>query len=107
MLENIGPSSSRVILEVLRTGKSAIVEQAVGESGQAAEIDRAAAIGAAHRNRDMLGAGGRRGEIPFAEHAQPPAVIAAAIGARRTAMRTDREKHASAAAQQLVGDLRA
>jgi putative hydrolase len=33
-IPNIGPSSSKVILEILRTGSSAIVEQAISESGQ-------------------------------------------------------------------------
>jgi histidinol phosphatase-like PHP family hydrolase len=39
-IPNIGPSSSRVILEVLQTGTSATIEQAIGESGQAEDIGR-------------------------------------------------------------------
>lgn len=39
-IPNIGPSSSRVILEVLRTGKSDIVEQAVAGSEQLLEVER-------------------------------------------------------------------
>jgi putative hydrolase len=39
-IPNIGPSSARVILEVLRTGSSAIVEHAVGESGKTGEVER-------------------------------------------------------------------
>src|SRR5262245_24146501 len=37
-IPNIGPSSTKVILEVLRTGTSAIVEQAVNASRKADEI---------------------------------------------------------------------
>ncbi len=37
-IPNIGPSSTRVILEVLQTGSSSIVERAIAESGQTAEI---------------------------------------------------------------------
>jgi histidinol phosphatase-like PHP family hydrolase len=36
----VGPSSSRIAFEVLRTGESASVEQAVAESGRAEEIRR-------------------------------------------------------------------
>src|SRR4051812_12207586 len=39
-IPNIGPSSTRVILEVLQTGTSAIVEKAIAESGQTSDIDR-------------------------------------------------------------------
>jgi len=39
-IPNVGPASTRVILEVLRTGSSAIVERAVAESGQATDIER-------------------------------------------------------------------
>ena len=38
-MPNIGPSSSRVILEVLRTGKSDIVEQAVASSGRTVDVE--------------------------------------------------------------------
>jgi histidinol phosphatase-like PHP family hydrolase len=38
-IPNIGPSSTRVILEVLRTGSSPIVERAVGASGKTAEVE--------------------------------------------------------------------
>jgi putative hydrolase len=38
-IPNIGPSSSRVILEVLRTGSSPIVERAVEESGKGGEVE--------------------------------------------------------------------
>src|SRR5579862_4688524 len=36
----VGPSSSRVILEVLQTGASATVERAIAESGKAGEIEK-------------------------------------------------------------------
>jgi len=39
-IPNIGPSSSRVILEVLRTGTSETVEQAIAGSGQKSDIER-------------------------------------------------------------------
>ena len=39
-IAGIGPASSRVILEVIETGGSSIVEQAVDHSGQRADIDR-------------------------------------------------------------------
>ena len=39
-IPNIGPASTRVILEVLRTGASDIVAKAVAESGRASEVER-------------------------------------------------------------------
>ena len=39
-IPNVGPSSTRIILEVLRTGTSATVEQAIAESGQVADVER-------------------------------------------------------------------
>ena len=39
-IPNIGPSSSRVILEVLQTGTSPTVEQAIAGSGQKGDIER-------------------------------------------------------------------
>ena len=38
-IPNVGPSSTRVILEVLRTGHSAIVDRAVEEAGKTAEVE--------------------------------------------------------------------
>ena len=40
-IPNVGPSSTRVILEVLRTGSSPTVEQAIAESGKTSDIDKA------------------------------------------------------------------
>ena len=37
-LPNVGPSSTRVIVEVLQTGTSATVERAIADSGQASDI---------------------------------------------------------------------
>jgi len=37
---NIGPSSTRIILEVLRTGTSATIEEAIATSGQKSDIER-------------------------------------------------------------------
>src|SRR6478736_7323884 len=38
-IPNIGPSSTRVIVEVLQTGTSATVERAIADSGEAGNID--------------------------------------------------------------------
>ena len=39
-IPNIGPSSTRIILEVLRTGRSALVDEAVAASPQSAQVER-------------------------------------------------------------------
>ena len=39
-IPNIGPSSTRIILEVLRTGSSPTIERAIAESGQAGDVER-------------------------------------------------------------------
>src|SRR5436305_5422639 len=39
-IPNIGPSSTRVILQVLQTGSSPTVERAIAESGQTDDIER-------------------------------------------------------------------
>lgn len=39
-IPNIGPSSSRVILEVLQTGTSATVERAIAETGKGSDVER-------------------------------------------------------------------
>jgi histidinol phosphatase-like PHP family hydrolase len=39
-IPNIGPSSTRVILEILQTGTSPTVEAAIAESGQSSDIER-------------------------------------------------------------------
>ena len=39
-IPNVGPSSTRIILEVLKTGTSATIEEAIAGSGQKAEIER-------------------------------------------------------------------
>src|SRR5512138_967558 len=39
-IPNIGPSSSRVIIEVLQTGTSATVERAIADSGKGEDIER-------------------------------------------------------------------
>jgi histidinol phosphatase-like PHP family hydrolase len=39
-IPNIGPSSTRVILEVLQTGTSATVERAIADSGKGSDIER-------------------------------------------------------------------
>jgi putative hydrolase len=64
-IPNIGPSSTRVILEVLQTGTSPTVERAITESGQTGDIERRrdlrehflsrAQVLAALRNRKLTG----------------------------------------------------
>jgi len=64
-IPNIGPASSRVILEILQTGTSATVERAIEESGQTADIERRrdlrghflsrAQVLAALKNRKLVG----------------------------------------------------
>src|SRR5262245_19536216 len=39
-IPNVGPSSSRIILEVLRTGTSATIEESIAASGQMEEVER-------------------------------------------------------------------
>ncbi len=39
-IPNIGPSSTRIILEVLQTGSSPTIERAIAESGQAEDVER-------------------------------------------------------------------
>ena len=64
-IPNIGPSSSRVILEVLQTGTSPTVERAIEERGQAKDVERRrdlrghflsrAQVVAALRNKTLIG----------------------------------------------------
>jgi histidinol phosphatase-like PHP family hydrolase len=64
-IPNIGPSSTRIILEVLQTGTSATIERAIAESGQATDVERRrglrshflsrAQVVAALRNRKLKG----------------------------------------------------
>ena len=56
-IAQVGPSSTRVILEVLQTGGSTIVQQAIAESGKGADVEKSRGL------RDTLpqprrGAGG-------------------------------------------------
>ena len=71
------------------------------------EVHSMTATRAAHRNGDVLAAGLHDLRVPFAEHAQPPAEIATAIGTRRTIMRANRQIDALACTLQLVRDLHA
>lgn len=64
-IPNIGPASSRVILEALHTGGSPIVEQEIAESGKATDVERRrglrghflsrAQVAAALKNRRLRG----------------------------------------------------
>ena len=95
--KKVGVASREVVREVGREAHHALAkaarpaEERHPRRGEAPELDGPAALGTAHSDRDVLGARrGRRG-VPLAEHAQPPAEIAAAIGARRAVVRPDRE----------------
>src|SRR6476620_4097021 len=39
-IPNVGPSSTRVVLEVLQTGSSPTVERAIADSGKGADLER-------------------------------------------------------------------
>src|ERR1700681_4651442 len=64
-IARVGPSSTRVILEVLQTGASATVERAIAESGKAGDVEKSrgrrdtflsrAEVLAALRNRRLRG----------------------------------------------------
>jgi putative hydrolase len=64
-IPNIGPASTRIIVEVLQTGTSATVERAIAESGQAGDIEHRrelrghflsrAEVAAALKNRKLTG----------------------------------------------------
>ena len=66
-IPNIGPSSTRVILEVLQTGTSATIERAIADSGKSRDIERRrdlrgnflshAQVLAALKNRKLAGPG--------------------------------------------------
>ena len=74
--------------------------------GKAPEIDRLAAIGAADGDGHMLAPGGRRLHLPFAEDAEPPDEILAAIGPWRPVMRADRKPDIAARPEKFIGNLR-
>src|SRR5258706_10483470 len=64
-IPNVGPSSTRIIVEVLQTGTSATVEGAIADSGHASDIDQQRDLGghflsraevvAALKNRTLTG----------------------------------------------------
>ena len=66
-IPNIGPSSTRIILEVLKTGTSVTIEKAIEDSGQSADVERRrglrshflsrAQVLAALRNKALTGPG--------------------------------------------------
>jgi len=53
-IPNIGPASARVILEVLETGGSPTVEQAIEASGQRAEVEKSRALRANFLTRSQV-----------------------------------------------------
>ena len=72
---------------------------------QRAELDDPSAVRAADGNGHVLAAGLDRLLIPQAEHAQPPAEVAAAVAPRRTIVRPDGQIDLAAGALKLIGDL--
>ncbi len=102
VFDEVRREAQRALLEILCAADE---DHPVGR--EAAEIDGMAAVGAADGNRHVLLAGFARGRIPLAEHAQPPAIVAAAIGPWRAVVRADREIDAPTGFQQFLGDLRA
>ena len=72
---------------------------------QVAEVDRATTIGTTESDRDVLGAGRRRLEIPEAEHAEPPDKVAVAIATWWAGMRPDRHLHRTPGTLQLICNL--
>ena len=73
--------------------------------GKTPEVDRVAAMGTAHRDRDMGHARLDGRGIPLAEDPQPPAEVTLAIASRRTVVRTDREVNTLSRTQEFVRDL--
>ena len=57
---------------------------------QPAKVDGVSAARSAHGDRDVLSARHSCLEVPFAEHAEPPAIVTRTIGPRGTLVRADR-----------------
>jgi putative hydrolase len=53
-IAGIGPSSTRVILEILRTGRSAIVDEAIASSGQIQAVEKSRALRAHFLSRAQV-----------------------------------------------------
>jgi hypothetical protein len=64
-----------------------------------------AAAYAAHGDRHVFPARLSSDSVPFAQYTEPPAVIATAIGPRRTVVRADREVDAPSGLEQFFRDL--
>ena len=77
-IPRIGPASTRIIQEVLASGRSAIVEQAVDRSGQRAEVDRR-----------------RAWRTRFLSRAAAREVVSGAGAALRAAYRGDLQMHST------------
>jgi histidinol phosphatase-like PHP family hydrolase len=55
-IPDIGPSSTRVILEVLNTGSSPTVERAVAESGKASDVEKSRSLRSHYLSRSQVAA---------------------------------------------------
>src|ERR1700738_3186102 len=72
---------------------------------QEAKIDRVPAMYSAHCNRHVLLSGLPGSRIPLSKNAQPPTVVAPAIGPRRTLVRPHRKEDLASRFKKLFGDL--
>ncbi|SUC74120.1 Uncharacterised protein [Pseudomonas aeruginosa] len=104
-------AARQVLRQVRPEGRDA-VDEGFGQSDQGhalmrqgAEVHGMSAAGTAHGDGHMLAPGLGDFRIPFAEHAQPPAEVAVAVGTRRTVMSAHREVDLAPGTLQLVGDL--
>ncbi|KPW99105.1 Uncharacterized protein ALO75_05350 [Pseudomonas syringae pv. coryli] len=97
----------QIVLEVHLVADEAFGQAYEVHSGlsQPAEVDRVAAPCTTDRNGHVLLAGLHGFAVPQPQHTHPPAEIPAAIGARRTVVRADRQVHFATREQQLLGDL--
>jgi histidinol phosphatase-like PHP family hydrolase len=67
-IPQIGPSSSRVILEVLRTGSSPTVERAITESGRTRDVEKSRALRGHYLSRAQVVAALRNTKLRAVRH---------------------------------------
>lgn len=75
--------------------------------GEGTEVHGVATTGATDRDGHMLATGLGNFRVPLAQHAQPPAEVAVAVGTRRAVVGADRQVHLASGAHQLFGNLHA
>jgi len=69
-IPNIGPSSTRVIMEVLKTGSSPTVERAVADSGKATDVEKSRSLRSHYLSRSQVAAALRNRRIHAVERAE-------------------------------------